>query len=108
MGPNYLHDDNKKKGKKSARWTPNLPTGIYKVSVRYVSGTNRASNVPYIVTYSGNSSVVFVDQKVNGGQWVSLGTYTFTQGTSGNVEVRTTGTRGYVVADSTLFEQVFE
>jgi hypothetical protein len=46
---------------------------------------------------------VFVNQTLNGGQWVSLGTYHFESGTSGSVTIRTTGTSGHVIADAVKF-----
>ncbi len=107
LGANYLHDNNSQKGKKKARWTPNLVAGKYNVYVRYVSASNRASNVPYVITHNQGASSVSVNQRINGGQWVSVGTYIFNQGTGGYIEVLTQGTNGYVVADSVLFEQIF-
>ena len=62
-----------------------------------------ASNVPIDINYAGGSATKTVNQKINGGSWQSLGVYTFDAGSTGNVLVRTTGTNGYVVADSVRF-----
>ncbi|MDA3874583.1 MAG: hypothetical protein PF795_11575, partial [Kiritimatiellae bacterium] len=100
---NYLHDGNGGKGTKSVRYTPNLAAGIYTVSVRYSSSNNRASNVPIDVTYAGGSDYISLDQRSGGGQWVVLGTYSFSAGTAGNVLISTVGTNGYVIADAVKF-----
>lgn len=103
-GANYIHDDNTGKGSKSVRFTPNLPlAGSYEVFARWTSGTNRASNVPMDIVWSGGTESVQVDQKSNGGAWISLGTYSFNAGSSGNVLISTTGTNGYVIADAVRF-----
>ena len=105
IGSNYLHDNNNQKGKKTARWALNLPIGTYQVSARYVSSTNRASNVPYVTTHQDGTSTVIVNQQMNGGQWVSIGTYDFNG--AGSVSINTANTNGFVVADAVRFEQVF-
>lgn len=53
---------------------------------------------------SGNKiETVSVDQRSNGGQWVLLGTYDFSAGTTGGVLIRTTGTSGHVIVDAVGF-----
>jgi len=73
---------------KWAQWTPNLTAaGSYKVYVMYRSGSNRCSDAPYTVYYNGGSQTVDVNQTLNGGTWVLLGTYNFAAGTSGYVRL---------------------
>ncbi len=90
-----------------ARWTPRLPTtGWYTVSIRWTSSWNRASNVRVTINTARGQVVRTVNQRVNGGQWVSLGRYSFNAGYStgcGSVAVHADGANGYVVADSALF-----
>ena len=38
---------------------------------------NRASNVPVDITHAGGTTTVTVNQRINGSQWVWLGTYAF-------------------------------
>lgn len=64
--------------------------------------------MPYTISHLGGSNTVYVNQRINGGQWVDVGTYSFAQGTTGYIQVGTTNTNGYVVADAVLFEQVFQ
>lgn len=106
-GINYAHDNNTGKGNKSVRFTPDLPAaGEYEVSARWTSDPNRANNVPIVITSALGVETVTVDQRINGGEWVSLGTYTFNAGTAGHVVISNTNTTGYVVADAVKFEPV--
>jgi len=106
IGTNWLHDQNNQKGQKSARWTTILPAGTYKVYVWYVGTSSNASNVPYAVNYLFGTNIITVDQRLNQSSWVLLGTFIF-DGLPHYVEVRNTGTNGYVTADAVRFEQVF-
>ncbi|MEU8608833.1 FAD-dependent oxidoreductase [Actinoplanes sp. NPDC048791] len=103
-GPDYEHDGNTAKGVNRLRFTPALPTaGSYAVYLRWTAHENRAGNVPVDVVHSGGTTTRTVDQRVSGGQWVSLGTFTFAAGSTGSVLIRTESTTGYVVADAVRF-----
>jgi len=85
-------------------WRPNLPAdGIYEVSVNYVAGTNRADNSPFTVQHRDGSTVVPVNQQINGRSWVSLGTYSFQAGTAGCVRLSNNANPSYVIADAVRF-----
>ncbi|MEU4446911.1 DNRLRE domain-containing protein [Actinosynnema sp. NPDC050801] len=85
-------------GTSAFTWTPVVAAnGTYEVSVRYAAGT--AANAPYTVHHAGGTTTVTVDQKTRVGEWVSLGSYTFTEGNSHKV-VLTNAANGTVVADS--------
>jgi type IV pilus assembly protein PilY1 len=79
----------------TATWTPDIPeTGEYKVYARWVSGADRSTSVPYTIPHRTGefdptpvTTIVTVDQRQNGGQWVDLGTFWFTDGTGGNVRI---------------------
>lgn len=91
-------------GTYTATWTPNIPqAGEYSVYAWWVDYTNRATNAPYTINYDGGSEVVIVNQKIRGGTWNYLGTYTFAAGTSGSVTLAD-DTDGLVVADALKFE----
>src|SRR5687767_12354379 len=66
-------------GANRARWAfpASATAGSYEVFVRWTSGGNRASNAAYVVTSASGTSTVLVDQRVNGGEWRSLGTFRF-------------------------------
>lgn len=103
---NYLHDGSAGKGSKSVRFTPSIPTaGSYEVFLWWAAYNNRATNVPVDVISAGGTSFLQINQKLTGGQWVSLGTYTFDAGTGGSVLISNTGTAAgtYVVADAVRF-----
>lgn len=89
-----------------AKWTPTLlKSGSYKVYVRYKQGTNRANDAPYTVYYNGGSQTVDVNQQINGGTWVLLGTYNFNYGTSGYVKLANGPAQAskVVIADAVQF-----
>ena len=74
-------------GLSNAIYRPYIYTpGYYDVYIWYTAGTNRATNAPWSVVYDGGSINVPVNQQVNGGTWVSIGTaLPFAQGTNGYV-----------------------
>ena len=76
-------------GDYTATWTPNISTaGNYDVYARWHADENHSENVPYTVNYAaGGSQTVTVNQRLNGGKWVLLGTYNFDAGTGGNVTI---------------------
>ncbi|HNT37065.1 MAG TPA: hypothetical protein PKH07_18895, partial [bacterium] len=93
----------------SARWTPTFPaSGQYDVYVRYQDGSNRASNAPYTVYYSGGSQSFSIDQRTGGGTWVLLGRFAFDAGSTGYVKLsnNTGATGSVVIADAVRFTPV--
>lgn len=103
-GADYLHDNHTGDGVSRLRFRPSLPAaGTWAVALRWTAHSNRASNVPVDIEHSAGISSRTVDQRQQGGQWVSLGTYSFTAGTAGSVLIRTEDTDGYVVADAVRF-----
>lgn len=72
-----------------------LTGGTYRVQVWYPAGTNRANNAPHRVDHYSGATTYYVNQQINGGQWVTLGQHYF--GTQGYVVVRTTGANPTVV-----------
>ncbi|MEV0489525.1 DNRLRE domain-containing protein [Streptomyces atratus] len=68
-------------------WQPQIPEdGTYRVDVHNVPASDRATNVPYTVTYDGGSKAYTVDQTAGtGGVWKTLGSHPFKAGTTGKV-----------------------
>jgi hypothetical protein len=60
-----------------ARWYPNLEPGRYEVRVYIPPHQSTTANARYWVAHHDGFTLRQVDQSVNGGQWVSLGTYRF-------------------------------
>lgn len=65
-----------------ARWYPTLTAGRYEVFVYIPDRYTTTANARYWVVASGQYTLKIVNQSANGGQWVSLGTYTFNGGGS--------------------------
>ncbi|MFD6679900.1 golvesin C-terminal-like domain-containing protein [Micromonospora parva] len=69
-------------------WVPTITeSGNYQVEVHYVGESDRPSNAPYTVYYSGGSKKYTVDQTTPtaAGKWLTLGTHPFVAGTTGKV-----------------------
>jgi hypothetical protein len=72
----------------SIHWTPNLPTGgSHEVFVWYPANAASTTAASYVVHHSSGETTVSVNQTTNGATWVSLGTYTFSAGTTGHVRL---------------------
>ncbi len=68
---------------KEFRWTPNLggSEGEHEVYVKYaIDWTHLGVDVPYTIAHDSGEDLTRVDQTQNGGQWVSLGRYSLSQG----------------------------
>lgn len=102
----YLHDSDKDKGKKSVRFTVDLPTaGMYDVRVVYSAGSNRATNAPFTLETADGEKKLTVNQKQSpsiGGAFHSLGSYRFAAGKT-SVLLTTEDTDGHVIADAVQF-----
>ncbi|MFG1955245.1 glycoside hydrolase domain-containing protein [Micromonospora sp. NPDC048830] len=91
-----------------AWYKADLPaTASYEVSVWYPTNSGYNDSTPYIVATTGGNQSVRVNQRVNGGQWVSLGVFTLAAGDGDKVGVsRWTSGTGYVVADAIRITRV--
>jgi len=67
-------------GNYAATWRTDLVGGSYNVYVRYAANATRDQTVPYVVSHASGNTQVTVNQSVNGGTWVFLGTFTFNDG----------------------------
>ena len=107
FGKGYRHDNQTGKGMKSAEFVWRVPaSSTYEVQVSYVSGGNRASNVPVAVMHAGGESRVLVDQTKSpevDRMFSVVGRFPFEKGDSATVTVSTNGTVGYVIVDAIRF-----
>jgi hypothetical protein len=91
-------------------YRPSIGTsGLYDVFIWYPQGSNRATNAPWSVVYTGGTTNVFVDQSINGGGWrLIAGARPFQSGTNGYAQLSNdTGYSGKVVmADGVRFKYV--
>jgi hypothetical protein len=77
--------------------------GNYEIFARWASTQENASNASYIVQHDGGQAEVQRDQRVQGDEWVSLGSFPFTAGNSYSVTLGGEA-EGRVVADSIRVE----
>ncbi|NND96648.1 MAG: FAD-dependent oxidoreductase, partial [Pirellulaceae bacterium] len=101
VGDTYVHDGNAAKGECNARYVfQNAKPGRYEIRASWPPNSNRATNVPIIVTFAdGKSKTITVNQKTSGKDgFNSLGT--FDCGASVIVEIANKGTDGHVIADA--------
>ncbi len=106
-GTTYDHDGDTNKGSCTATYTPSLSgTGYRDVYVRYCGGSNRASNARYTVHHAGGIAPILVNQRVDSGTWVKIGTWNFNNGSGGYVVLDNGSTDGFVIADAVRFVSV--
>jgi hypothetical protein len=81
-------------------WTPTIPATTNYEVFAYVPATNATtSSAKYKINYRGGNTTVIIDQAANAGKWVSLGTYSFTMGTSNSIRLGdATGQAGKSIA----------
>ena len=92
-------------GVNNLKYTPTIAVaGNYNVYEWHPQGSNRTTDAPIVVKDHGGTVTNRVNQTINGGTWVLLGTYNFAAGTTGNVKVQDNYTTGTVVmADAIKF-----
>ena len=80
----------------------NIPSsGTYLVEVWYPADPGYTDRTPYIIVTTSGNKTVHVNQRTNGGRWVSLGTYSLAAGDYNVIGVsRWTSGTGYVIADA--------
>ncbi|MHB8766752.1 MAG: golvesin C-terminal-like domain-containing protein [Deferrisomatales bacterium] len=86
------------------RWTPTLPGGNYEVYLWWTAYWSRSPIVPVTIRHADGTATVIVDETKNGGQWNHLGTWRFSAGSSGWVEL--SGRGGQASADAVRFVRV--
>lgn len=97
----------KKAGRAFAKWQPNFKeTGDYAVYVSYQTVSNSIEDAHYTVFHQGIATEFNVNQRMGGGTWVYLGTFTFDKGSSVDNCVMLTNqsrNKGIVTADAVRF-----
>ena len=86
---------------KTATWTVTVGmTGSYKLYAKWPASSAHATDAQFTVTHASGTSTVTANQRVNGGQWNLLGTYTFNSGSSYKVDLSDQVAAGKVAADA--------
>jgi len=98
-------------GANLAKFRPAIPgDGRYEVLVSYTADPNRASNAKYVVRHATGATTVSVNQRVRGvpdnrgGEWLSIGIFTFKAGLGGSVDL-SDNADGFVIADAVRFRR---
>lgn len=69
-------------------WTPEIPEGgKYAVYVSYKTLPTSATDAHYTVWHKGGKTTFTVNQRMGGGTWIYLGTFSFRKGKNGKVEL---------------------
>lgn len=92
-------------------WCPKIPErGEYAVYISYKSLPESTTSAHYTVHHMGGSTDFIVNQKIGGGTWIYLGTFTFDKGSEGYVTLSNVTPSGYehnkksvVTADAVRF-----
>ena len=111
IGDGYSHDGNTKDGKCSLRFEPKLTkSGKYRLMLASPPNSNRASNAPVEVQYSGGVKKMKINLKSpkpgDGLFWIDLGEYECGNDTA--ITISNEGADGYVVVDGARWLPVEE
>jgi hypothetical protein len=83
-----------------AVWTASLATRTYSVYAWWTEGSNRSTGAAYHVEHAGGTTVVAVNQQINGGQWNLLGTWGMSAGANTVMLSCWAATGSVVIADA--------
>ena len=85
-----------------ARFKPHIPaTGSYLVYARWPAASNYNRSAPFDITTRAGTRRVRVDQRIDGGRWVYLGSYRLLAGDRYVIRLsRHTTARGLLIADA--------
>ena len=83
----FLQTETIKKGSETtAEWTPEIPkTGKYAIYISYHTLPKSTEDAHYSVLHKGGKTEFKVNQKMGGGTWIYLGTFSFEKGKSGKI-----------------------
>jgi N-acetylmuramoyl-L-alanine amidase len=87
----------------TAVFSPQIDSSaLYWVSVRFIGGTNRATDVKYTITHAGGSTTFVVNQEVHSNTWIYLGQFYFFAGQQYSVTISNESTEDgqAIVADA--------
>ncbi|MBM3955409.1 MAG: FAD-dependent oxidoreductase [Planctomycetes bacterium] len=105
VGDDYLHDGGEGKGRKRARFTPDLPAaGRYEIRYFYTAASNRSRAVPVRIESPAGTTTVTLDQREKPPETgFVLGRFVLPAGKATSVVVDTAGTTDHVIIDAVQF-----
>lgn len=105
IGENFISSE--KGDAFEAIYTPSITVaGYYKIYINFPQFDQAYDKVPLKITYEGGANVdetKTINQTINAGYWVMVGTYYLTTGQSSKVEIKAVKDQ-YVLADAVMFE----
>lgn len=106
-GSNYTAADSAVNSNSAARWRPSITTaGVYKIYMKWTEASVRPDRAPIDIYYDGGAktdSTRRLNQQINGGVWVYIGSYFLKSGTNNSIRIKASDD-GRVCADAVLFE----
>ncbi|MEZ6128486.1 MAG: DUF1553 domain-containing protein [Planctomycetaceae bacterium] len=110
VGKQYLHDDNKAKGRMSISFPWQAPrSGIYEVQLSYLAGSGRADNVPVTIQHADGTTDIRLNQTKKpalDGLFAAVGRFNFRAEMAATVTISNADTDGHVIADAVRFVEV--
>ena len=101
LASHYRHDSNAGKGTQNATYKFNIKEpGKYKLQLAWTPHANRATNVPIILSTSGDKKALLLNQqqKPDEAPFGTLGIFNLAPGVA-TVEIGNANTNGYVIVD---------
>ncbi|HEY2410689.1 MAG TPA: FAD-dependent oxidoreductase [Pirellulaceae bacterium] len=107
IGNGYQHDQDARDGHASARFEAKLPAaGQYEVRLAYPPNNNRSSKTTVEIEHANGRESKIINQRQDPpleGNFISLGTYTFTTDHPATITISNRNSDGYVVIDAVQF-----
>jgi len=105
-GTNYMHDGNERLNvDRWVKWTPTIRAlAKYRIFMRWISGANRPDRAPVQIRHANGDTTIYLNQTINGGRWLCLGTFTLKPGSLNFVKLIASNP-GYTTADAVMFEE---
>lgn len=89
------------------RWAAYIPhEGHLRVHTKWSAFDNRSTRAVYIIRTASGEVEVVVDQTVNGGEWVSLGSFPFAMDEPVEIFLQNDDPEGFLIADAIWLEPV--
>jgi hypothetical protein len=102
LGDGYFHDQ-LEPGFAEVVWSlPTVNDSSYELFTRWTSANQRATNATYVITHAHGESSIQMNQRFNGGEFVSLGLYE----SPTSVSLSNEGADNIVVADAIKLEEL--
>jgi lysophospholipase L1-like esterase len=78
-------------------------SGTYALSMWWTQWSSRSSSIPVTIEYAGGTETRFINQRIDGGRWNSLGSYPFTTGVAYEVTITSQPGPSSTCADAVKF-----